>query len=162
MAKAELSEEQVEELRQAFDMFDRDKGGSISTRELGYTMRAMGMNPTEAEILDLLCEVRLAWLVSSLRSDHKLLLLLQFDSDNNGSIEFSEFCLMMSGRMLVVHDLDTVKMAFRALDESGSGFISYKQLKYLITNIGKEISICLSRGVTPSLPSHYSNPQVTS
>ena len=44
---------------------------------------------------------------------------------------------MMSGKMLVVHDLDTVKMAFRALDESGSGFISYKQLKYLITNIGK-------------------------
>ena len=65
MAKAELSQEQVEELRQAFDMFDRDKGGSISTRELGYTMRAMGMNPTEAEILDLLCEVRMAWLVFS-------------------------------------------------------------------------------------------------
>ena len=59
MAKVELSQEQVEELRQAFDMFDRDKGGSISTRELGFTMRAMGMNPTEAEILDLLCEVSL-------------------------------------------------------------------------------------------------------
>ena len=57
MAKSELSEEQVEELRQAFDMFDRDKGGSISTRELGYTMRAMGMNPTEAELLDLINEV---------------------------------------------------------------------------------------------------------
>ena len=37
--------------------FRRDKGGSISTRELGYTMRAMGMNPTEGEILDLLNEV---------------------------------------------------------------------------------------------------------
>ena len=61
MAKVELSQEQVEELRQAFDMFDRDKGGSISTRELGFTMRAMGMNPTEAEILDLLCEVRLVF-----------------------------------------------------------------------------------------------------
>ena len=60
MAANQLSKEQVEELRQAFDLFDKDKGGSISTRELGYTMRAMGMNPTEAEILDLLCEVRLA------------------------------------------------------------------------------------------------------
>ena len=57
MANTHLTEEQVAELRQAFDMFDRDKGGSISTKELGYTMRAMGMNPTEAEILDLLCEV---------------------------------------------------------------------------------------------------------
>ena len=57
MASTHLTEEQVAELRQAFDMFDRDRGGSISTKELGYTMRAMGMNPTEAEILDLLCEV---------------------------------------------------------------------------------------------------------
>ena len=52
---------------------------------------------------------------------------------------------MMSGKMLVVHDLDTVKMAFRALDESGSGFVSYKQLKYLLVNIGK----------TPPCPSSH-------
>ena len=72
-----LSEEQIAELKQAFDMFDKDKGGSISTKELGYTMRAMGMNPTEGEILDLLNE---------------------FDSDSNGAIEFSEFCSMMQAR----------------------------------------------------------------
>ena len=47
---------------------------------------------------------------------------------------------MMSGRMLVVHDLETVRMAFRALNESGSGYISYKQLKYLITNIGDKLT----------------------
>ena len=47
---------------------------------------------------------------------------------------------MMSGRMLVVHDLETVRMAFRALDESGSGYIRYKQLKYLITNIGDKLT----------------------
>ena len=55
-----LSEEQVAELKQAFNEFDIDGGGTISTQELGWAMRAMGMNPTEAEILDLLCEVRLA------------------------------------------------------------------------------------------------------
>ena len=57
MSQAELSPEQVAELKQAFEMFDRDQGGSINTKELGCTMRAMGMNPTEAEILDLLNEV---------------------------------------------------------------------------------------------------------
>ena len=60
MSQAELSPEQVAELKQAFEMFDRDQGGSINTKELGCTMRAMGMNPTEAEILDLLNEVTLA------------------------------------------------------------------------------------------------------
>ena len=52
-----MSEEQLAELKQAFDEFDVDGGGTINTKELGFAMRAMGMNPTEAEILDLLNEV---------------------------------------------------------------------------------------------------------
>ena len=34
MSQAELSPEQVAELKQAFEMFDRDQGGSINTKEL--------------------------------------------------------------------------------------------------------------------------------
>ena len=49
-----LSEEQVAELKQAFNEFDIDGGGTISTQELGWAMRAMGMNPTEGELLGLI------------------------------------------------------------------------------------------------------------
>ena len=52
-----MCEEQLAELKQAFDEFDVDGGGTINTKELGFAMRAMGMNPTEAEILDLINEV---------------------------------------------------------------------------------------------------------
>jgi Ca2+-binding EF-hand superfamily protein len=52
-----LSEEQVAELKQAFNEFDVDGGGTINTRELGWAMRAMGMNPTENELLELINEV---------------------------------------------------------------------------------------------------------
>ena len=55
----DMSEEQIAELKQAFNEFDVDGGGTINTRELGYAMRAMGMNPTEAELLDLINEVSL-------------------------------------------------------------------------------------------------------
>jgi calmodulin len=48
-------------LKQAFNEFDVDGGGTINTRELGYAMRAMGMNPTEAELLDLINEVSRTW-----------------------------------------------------------------------------------------------------
>ena len=58
-AAAQMGEEQIAELKQAFNEFDVDGGGSINTGELGYAMRAMGMNPTEAELLDLINEVRL-------------------------------------------------------------------------------------------------------
>ena len=52
-----LTEEQVAELREAFNEFDTDGGGTITTKELGYAMRAMGMNPTENELLELINEV---------------------------------------------------------------------------------------------------------
>ena len=52
-----ISREQVAELRQAFNEFDADGGGTISTRELGYAMRSLGMNPTETELLDIINEV---------------------------------------------------------------------------------------------------------
>ncbi len=48
-------------MKQAFNEFDVDGGGTINTRELGYAMRAMGMNPTEAELLDLINEVSRTW-----------------------------------------------------------------------------------------------------
>ena len=57
-SECKMSEEQIAELKQAFNEFDADGGGSINTGELGYAMRAMGMNPTEAELLDLINEVR--------------------------------------------------------------------------------------------------------
>ena len=53
----DMGQEQIAELQQAFNEFDVDGGGSINTGELGYAMRAMGMNPTEAELLDLINEV---------------------------------------------------------------------------------------------------------
>ena len=57
-----MSEEQIAELKQAFNEFDVDGGGTINTTELGYAMRAMGMNPTEQELLDLINEVKMVFL----------------------------------------------------------------------------------------------------
>ena len=82
-----MCEEQLAELKQAFDEFDVDGGGTINTKELGFTMRAMGMNPTQAEILDLLNEVKIGKLERILNSNF-IFLLLQFDANGSGQIEF--------------------------------------------------------------------------
>lgn len=114
-----MSEEQVAELRQAFNEFDVDGGGTINTTELGYAMRAMGMNPTEQELLDLINE---------------------YDTDGSGMIEFPEFCNMMSDKMNAVNDEDMIRMAFRVLDRFGNGTISSKNFKHLMTHIGDKLS----------------------
>ena len=78
------------EFKEAFDEFDtvrslrsfnqashvlvQDGSGTISPEELLGVLRAMGQNPTEDELLNLVMEV---------------------DMDGNGTIEFEEFLSMM-------------------------------------------------------------------
>merc|ERR1712117_827650 len=111
MGEQRLSEEQIAELKQAFNEFDVDGGGTISTHELGWAMRAMGMNPTETELLD-----------------------------GSGQIEFPEFCNMMSAKMADDDDEEMVRLAFRTLDKDGSGEISTQEFKHLMMHIGDTLS----------------------
>jgi len=115
MAERMMSEEQIAELKQAFNEFDVDGGGNISTKELGWAMRAMGMNPTENDLLELINE---------------------YDTDGSGQIEFPEFCNMMSHKMNASDDKEAVTLAFRALDKDGSGTVETAEFKHLMTHVG--------------------------
>uniref|UniRef100_A0AAZ3SEB8 EF-hand domain-containing protein n=1 Tax=Oncorhynchus tshawytscha TaxID=74940 RepID=A0AAZ3SEB8_ONCTS len=49
----DLRPEEIEELKEAFGEFDKDKDGYISCKELGECMRTMGYMPTEMELIEL-------------------------------------------------------------------------------------------------------------
>ena len=66
----------------AFILSVQDGSGTISPEELLGVMRAMGQNPTEDELLNLVLEV---------------------DIDGNGTIEFEEFLSMMKQK---AHEVD--------------------------------------------------------
>ncbi|KAG7266420.1 hypothetical protein CRUP_001985, partial [Coryphaenoides rupestris] len=48
-----LTNEEIEELKEAFVEFDKDKDGFISCKDLGNLMRTMGYMPTEMELIEL-------------------------------------------------------------------------------------------------------------
>ena len=50
MMAGELTDEDILECKDAFDVFDQDKDGKISTIELTKVLRSLGSRPTEEEV----------------------------------------------------------------------------------------------------------------
>lgn len=53
----ELTSEQVGELKDAFNLFDKNGDGRITCQELGIVMRSLGQRPSEDELKEMVDEV---------------------------------------------------------------------------------------------------------
>lgn len=80
MQKA-LDEEDLEEIKEAFRLFDSDGSGTIDVRELKAAMRALGFQVKKAEIRQMIADI---------------------DKDESGTIDMDEFIEMMTGKMVRV------------------------------------------------------------
>ena len=119
MAEA-LTDDHVAELKDAFDLFDKDKDGRITTGELGTVMRSLGQDPTDTELRDMVNEI---------------------DIDGNGTIEFSEFVAMMANKLKDGRDPDEdLKEAFKVFDKDNNGFISQSELRLVMANLGEKLT----------------------
>ncbi|XP_062620976.1 calmodulin-A-like [Saccostrea cucullata] len=114
-----LTDEQVAEFREAFNLFDKDGDGSITTTELGTVMRSLGQNPTESELQDMINEV---------------------DYDESGTIDFDEFLQMMARKMRDTDTTEELKEAFKVFDKDGNGFISASELRHVMKSLGERLT----------------------
>jgi calmodulin len=115
----QLQEEKVTECKEVFDLFDKDKDGSITTKELGDVMRALGANPTQAELQEMINEV---------------------DTDGSGKIEFKEFLELFAKKMKDPDTEEDLIEAFKIFDKDGNGVISAAELRHVMTTLGERLT----------------------
>ena len=114
-----LTPEQIEEYREAFNLFDKDNNGSISASELATVMKSLGLSPSETEITDLMNEI---------------------DQDGNHEIDFEEFLTLMARQTDTRDSAQEIIEAFKVFDKNGDGYISLSELKQVFNSIGEKLS----------------------
>jgi len=111
-----LGELQRAEFKEAFDEFDKDGSGSISTKELLHVMRSIGQNPTEDEINEL---------------------VMESDMNGDGTLQLNEFIEMMKKKSSESDQTEALKEAFKIFDKNCNGYIEAKELKEVTTSLGQ-------------------------
>lgn len=117
--KPELTDEQVEEIKEAFNLFDTNRSGTIDVRELKAAMRALGFEMKKEEVRKMLSDI------------HK---------EPTDNIDFHEFTLMMTGKMGERDSEEEILKVFQLFDEENSGFITFRNLKHICTELGENLS----------------------
>eukprot|EP00735_Rhodelphis_limneticus_P007978 TRINITY_DN20704_c0_g1::TRINITY_DN20704_c0_g1_i1::g.9129::m.9129 TRINITY_DN20704_c0_g1::TRINITY_DN20704_c0_g1_i1::g.9129 ORF type:complete len:153 (+),score=30.51,sp/P84339/CALM_AGABI/46.31/3e-37,sp/P84339/CALM_AGABI/45.45/7e-11,EF-hand_8/PF13833.1/0.0044,EF-hand_8/PF13833.1/7.4e-13,EF-hand_8/PF13833.1/2e+02,EF-hand_8/PF13833.1/0.043,EF-hand_1/PF00036.27/5.3e-06,EF-hand_1/PF00036.27/2.2e-08,EF-hand_1/PF00036.27/52,EF-hand_1/PF00036.27/0.019,EF-hand_7/PF13499.1/5.9e-14,EF-hand_7/PF13499.1/0.24,EF len=114
---AHLTEEELQEFQEIFNLVDTDGGGSIQAEELQQLMEMLGLKPTREEIEDMIKEI---------------------DEDGNGEIDFDEFVTVMSRKAQPTYPPDEIKAAFKLFETDGMppGHVKFSALERALTTYG--------------------------
>ncbi|KAM8799941.1 centrin-2 [Eudromia elegans] len=117
--KLELTEDQKQEIREAFDLFDADGTGNIDVKELKVAMRALGFEPKKEEIKKMISDI---------------------DKEGTGKISFNDFLAVMTQKMAEKDSKEEILKAFKLFDDDETGKISFKNLKRVAKELGENLT----------------------
>jgi len=111
-----VGQTRLKELVRKYRLFDSDGSGFINAAELGDVLRAVGLNPIESRVQELLDE---------------------YDADKSGTLSFSEFVTLWSDELMDAQDDEIMfQRAFQFFDKDGNGDISLNEFREVLTELG--------------------------
>merc|ERR1712070_1201674 len=113
------TQKEIDEINEAFSLFDADNSGMIDATELKSAMEALGFKPKREEIKKMLADI---------------------DKDGNGTIEAAEFMELMTQKFSDKDAKDDIIKAFGLFDDDKTGKISMKNLKRVAAELGESLS----------------------
>lgn len=118
----QLTEEQIAEYYEAFRQFDTTSEGSITMKDLGKVMMALGHNPTHAELREM---------------THAYA-----DPDSNGEelVDFPDFLALVAKSVQDTDSHDELREAFKAFDRNGDDIIDAAELRLIMSKLGEQLT----------------------
>ena len=116
--KLDIPEDKIHEYQEAFDMFDKDKSGTISVPEISKIMKNFGYPLSKKEIESMIATI---------------------NTSGTGNLTFEEFVTLMEKQTSLVDetDEDAVLRAFKSFDKDHDGKITNFEFRYILTQLGQ-------------------------
>ena len=114
-----LTEDEIEEIKEAFDLFDTDGSGSIDPKELRTAMQSLGFEAKNQTIYQMITGL---------------------DKNKSGNIDFEEFLDMMTARMSDKDTREDINKVFRLFDDDTSGSITIRNLRRVARELGETMT----------------------
>ncbi|GME97701.1 unnamed protein product [[Candida] boidinii] len=116
--KVELLDEQKQEIREAFSLFDMNNDGFLDYHELKVALRALGFEMSKREVIGVIEE---------------------YDTDNRRLISYDDFYRYVGEKILQRDPIEEIKRAFKLFDDDGTGKISLKNLRRVAKELGENL-----------------------
>jgi len=111
--RAGISTEELEELKEAFDLFDTDGGGTIDVNELKTAMESLNFDKR-----------------------NKLAMRL-IENMKSGEINFEQFVDMMTAKISEKDSKEEIMKVFKLFDENDKGKINIEDLRRVAKELGE-------------------------
>ncbi|OMJ85133.1 hypothetical protein SteCoe_13599 [Stentor coeruleus] len=112
MEEESLTEEQIQDINDVFDVIDENKSNSIDVKELARGLRGLGLNPTNAEIQKLMDK---------------------YDNDGTETLDRDEFTKLFTDCLHTLTTTDELlREQFAKLDANGNGYIEAEELRKVL------------------------------
>jgi len=109
----------MEELKEAFHLFDTNHSGGIDAREFKAAMRALGYEFRKQDVVNSFREV---------------------DKDISQVLTFEDFVRVVGPKMKDKNSREEIDKIFDLFDEDKTGRISFKNLKKIAYEVGESLS----------------------
>ena len=114
-----IDDDNLEELKEAFTLFDTNHSGSIDARELKAAMRALGHEVTKQMCAAMFREV---------------------DKDAEAELTFEDFCKIMAPRLKSADTRDEVMKVFNLFDPDHQGYVTVRELRRMADDCGETLT----------------------
>ncbi|XP_034143998.1 calmodulin-like protein 4 isoform X1 [Esox lucius] len=114
-----LTQDQINEFKECFSLYDKKHKGKIEAKDLITAMRCLGVSPTFIEV-----------------DRH----LQTYKIDKNGELDFSTFLTIMHRQIQQEDPRAEILEAMRMTDKQKKGYILASELRAKLTGLGEKLT----------------------